>query len=258
MTGTVTTLIVQDYPLRMLRKGQGPPVLFLHGAGGLLWNPLLEKLSSNFDVIAPEHPGFGGSEMPASIATVGDLALFYLDVLKTLDLTSVHLVGHSLGGWTAADLAIRNTTRLSTLTLLAPAGVQGTTPFGAIFEWSPQEVARRSYADPALAERRASDAAAIDPARARSNRAAAARLAADPLLHDPQLRHWLHRIDIPTLLAWGEEDQIVPFACAAPYHAAIPRSRLLSIAHAGHALTFEGADEIAAAVESMVSQQARS
>ncbi len=143
-------MMVRGQFLRMLRKGQGAPVLFLHGAGGLTWTPLLERLSIKFDVMATEHPGFGGTEMPGWMASVGDLAFFYLDVLDALNLPALHLIGHSLGGWTAAELAIRNTRRLRTLTLLAPAGVQGPTPFGAIFDWSPEETARRSCVDPTL------------------------------------------------------------------------------------------------------------
>ncbi len=247
-----TRLVVRGRPVRLLRKGQGEPLLFLHGAGGLGWTPLLERLSNKFDVMATEHPGFGGSEMPEWIASVGDLAFFYLDVLDELNLHGLHLVGHSLGGWTAAELAIRNTRRLKTLTLLAPAGVKGHTPFGAIFDWSPEEVARRSCVDPALGEQRARAAAAADPDVARTNRAAAARLASDPLLHNPQLPFWLHRIDVPVLLAWGEQDQIIPFACAEPYVQAIPDARLVSMANAGHTLAVEGKDDVAEAIVTFV------
>src|SRR5487761_539352 len=118
-----TKIEVGGETLRALEAGSGETVLFLHGAGGLSWYPLLEKLSAERHVIAPEHPGFGCAELPSWLSSVSDLAFFYLDLLSALDLKNVHLVGHSLGGWAAAEIAIRNTARLRTLSLLAPAGV---------------------------------------------------------------------------------------------------------------------------------------
>ncbi|HTH98600.1 MAG TPA: alpha/beta fold hydrolase [Stellaceae bacterium] len=232
-------------PLRMLEAGDGPPILFLHGAGGLSWSPLLERLSAAYRVMAPEHPGFGRTEIPEWMASVGDLALFYLDVLKALDLSQVHLVGHSLGGWTAAELAIRNTGRLRSLSLLAPAGVQGEVPFGDIFAWSPEESARRGCVSTELAEQRIRALATADPAIRRQNRAATERLAFSPRLHNPKLPFWLHRIDVPTLLLWGEQDQVIPCACAGPYRRGIPHARLVSLPETGHSLPLERPVEIA-------------
>ena len=86
------------------------PLLFLHGGGGAgIWLPCMARLAKKFDVIAPEHPGFGASDTPPWLDTIGDLANFYLDFLEQLDLRGVHLVGSSLGGWIAAELAVRNT-----------------------------------------------------------------------------------------------------------------------------------------------------
>jgi len=83
----------------------------------------MAELAKRFDVIVPEHPGFGASDTPAWLDTVGDLANFYLDFLDALDLRGVHLVGSSLGGWIAADLAVRNASRLASLTLIGAAGI---------------------------------------------------------------------------------------------------------------------------------------
>src|SRR5439155_9691274 len=85
--------------------------------------PCMAKLAQRFDVIAPEHPGFGASDTPPWLDTTGDLANFYLDFLDQLDLRGVHLVGSSLGGWVAAELAVRNSTRLASLTLIGSAGI---------------------------------------------------------------------------------------------------------------------------------------
>ena len=146
---------VNGEKLRAFEDGQGEPVLYLHGAGGANWYPLLEILAQTRHVIAPEHPGFGRSKIPEWMMSVGDLAYFYLDFLDTLGLENVHLVGHSLGGWTAAEIAVRNTTRLKSVSLLAPAGVRSPeVPFGDIFLWTPEEHARRSFYDRKLIEAR--------------------------------------------------------------------------------------------------------
>src|SRR5262245_38055386 len=116
---------VRDISVRILRDGQGEPLLFLHGAGGFPpWLPFFERLAAHFDVLIPEHPGFGKSDNPPWIRNIADLAMYYLDFLDELGSPKVHLIGHSLGGWTAAELAVRNTSRLASLTLLAPAGIR--------------------------------------------------------------------------------------------------------------------------------------
>src|SRR5882762_11836350 len=104
---------VNGCKIRIMRGGQGAPLLYLHGALGVsAWMPFMEGLSRRFDVIVPDHPGFGASDTPDWLDTIHDLAYFYLDVLADLDLDRVHLVGVSLGGWIAAELAVRNTRRL--------------------------------------------------------------------------------------------------------------------------------------------------
>lgn len=239
------SLEVMGQSPRIMQAGSGATVLFLHGAGGLSWTPMLERLSTSCHVIAAEHPGFGTSRIPAWMASVGDLALYYLDLLDILGQGQIHLVGHSLGGWTAAELAIRNTRNLRSLTLLAPAGVKGDVPFPDIFQWSPEETARRSCVDPALAEQRVRVAVSADPELVRQNQAAARHLASEPLLHNPQLPFWLHRVDVPALLVWGEQDQLVPFACAEPYQRGLADAQLVSFPETGHALPHERPVEIA-------------
>src|SRR5215510_5000728 len=121
---SISTIAIRDCRIRLMRGGAGPPLLFLHGGGGAgIWLPCMAKLAKKFDVIVPEHPGFGASDTPAWLDTVADLANYYLAFLDELDLRGVHLVGSSLGGWIAADLAVRNAARLASLTLIAAAGI---------------------------------------------------------------------------------------------------------------------------------------
>ena len=106
---------VRDLSVRLLRGGKGTPLVYLHGAAGLPgWLPFFERLSESFDVLVPEHPGFGTSDNPAWMRNIADMAMYYLDFLDGLGSERVHLVGHSLGGWIAAEVAVRNTTRLAT------------------------------------------------------------------------------------------------------------------------------------------------
>ena len=241
-----TTIDVFGQSLRVAEAGDGPTILFLHGAGGANWSPLHDKLAESHKLIAPEHPGFGKSPTPDWMMSVGDLAFFYLDLLKLRDLRDVHLVGHSLGGWTAAELAIRSTERLASVTLMAPAGCAvEEAAFGDIFLWSPEEAARNQFYSQEMAEKRLAAMANADLDIILQNKATTARLAWSPRLHNPQLPHWLHRIDRPTRLIWGLHDKIIPFACRKPFLDNIDGCDLVEVGECGHLLHSEKPTETA-------------
>lgn len=239
---------VSGQKLRCLQDGNGPTVLYLHGFGGLTESPLLDQLSKQHRVLATEHPGFGHGDIPDWMMEIGDLAFFYLDVLEALDLKDAHLVGHAVGGWIAAELAIRSTARLASLALLAPAGV--VVPDVSIFDIflaNAEDMVRRQIHDadaPAAAEWIRNELAKPIE-QVLQNRAALARIGWSPRLHNPQLPYWLHRINVPTLVAWGEEDRVVPFACHSPYLDEIAGAELMALPETGHALHVERAAEIA-------------
>jgi pimeloyl-ACP methyl ester carboxylesterase len=238
MPHTEEKFTVGGTTIRLVRGGHdgAPPLVFLHGAGGHTgWMSFLEDLSRDFAVFAPEHPGFGQSDDPSWLDEIGDLAYFYLDVLDVLGLTGVHLVGTSLGGWIAAELAVRNQTRLKTLTLVGAVGITaGGKPIDDIFRMPVEENLRRFYADPDRASRRVADMARIDPMLYGKNRSTVTRLAY-PGFFNPGLEKWLHRIAVPTLLVYGDKDGLVPPRFGEAYHAAIPGSRLVILKDAGHA-----------------------
>lgn len=233
------TLTVNGTAIRLLRGGpaNAPPLLFLHGAGGHTgWMRLLDELAEDFAVFAPEHPGFGRSDDPPWLDEVGDLAYFYLDILAALGLDGVHLVGTSLGGWIAAELAVRNDTRLKSLTLVGAVGIPaGGNPIDDIFRMSVEENLRRFYADPERAAQRLGDMAKLDAMLYAKNRSTVTRLAYRPRFFNPGLAKWLHRISVPTLLVYGEKDGLVPPRFGEAYRAAIPGSRLVVLENAGHA-----------------------
>lgn len=218
-------------------NGNVPPLVFLHGAGGHPgWRPFMETLSARYEVIAPEHPGFGRSDDPAWLDTVADLAYFHLDVLRALRLDRVQLMGTSLGGWIAAEMAVRDTSRLAGLTLVCAVGITaGGEPIPDIFRMPVEENLRRYFADPKRAARVLADLAAGDPEIAAKNRSTVVRLAYSPRFHNPQLGKWLHRIDVPVLLVWGAQDGLVPPGFGEAYRALIPGSRLVVLDGAGHA-----------------------
>jgi pimeloyl-ACP methyl ester carboxylesterase len=193
-------------------------------------------LADDFAVFAPEHPGFGRSDDPPWLDEVGDLALFHLDFFEMLGLDRVHLVGTSLGGWIAAELAVRNQTRLASLTLVGAVGILADgKPIDDIFRMPVEENLRRFYADPARAARRLQDMAKIDMTIAAKNRLTVSRLAYRPRFYNPGLAKWLHRITVPTLLIYGDKDGLVPPRFGEAYRDAIPGSRLVVLENAGHA-----------------------
>jgi pimeloyl-ACP methyl ester carboxylesterase len=236
MPHSETMLELRGTRIRVLRGGTGAPLLFLHGASGHVgWLPFLERLSQRFDVIAPEHPGFGVSDDPTWLNHPSDLAYFYLDLIDALKLEGVHLIGTSLGGWIAAELAIRNTSRLSSLTLVCAVGItaDGET-MDDMFPMSAEENAQRFYHDPEHVRRRLEGLAAADPRVLVRNRSTVVRLAY-PNFVNPELAKWLHRIDVPTLLVWGENDGLVPPKFGEAYRRLIPGASLVVIPNAGHA-----------------------
>jgi len=236
------------------RGGSGEPCLFLHGAGGNPdWMPFMDRLAQEFDLVAPSHPGFGRSDLPDWLDRMADLAYFYLDFLDRLDLDGVHLVGSSLGGWLAAEIALRSAHRLKSLTLVGSGGllVKGV-PMGDIFIWSPEEGARNLFHDQKIAEQRLAqpvDAEMQDILL--RNRFATARLAWNPRFHNPELRKWAHRITLPTMILWGDDDKVFPLPYAHAFKEILPHAELRVVEKCGHLPQYEKPDAFVDAVRAI-------
>jgi pimeloyl-ACP methyl ester carboxylesterase len=243
-------LEVSGVRLSAQSAGSGKPVLFLHGAGGALaWLPYYDALAGAYALTLPDHPGFGHSENPDWIRTVDDIAMLYLDLLEERDLRGVHLIGHSLGGWIAAELATRDRSRLASLTLIDPAGlrVKGV-PIADNFIWTPEETAHALYYDRAFAERALAWVPTDEEADiVVANRFSAAKLAWQPRWYNPNLPKWLHRVRVPTHVIWGAHDNLFPAAYADAWCEKLPAARRLIVEKAGHSPHVEQCASVAAA-----------
>ncbi len=246
---------VRDVNVRIMRRGSGPPLVFLHGANGLpVWLPMFDILSKDFEVIVPEHPGFGTSDNPAWMRNIGDLAMYYLDFLDSLGPYRVHLVGLSLGGWTAAEVAVRNCARLASLSLLAPAGIRVKgIPSGDNFIWGPEEAVRNLYHDQALADQLLAAPVSDEQADLMlTNRYAAAKFGWEPRWFNPSLERWLHRISVATLILWGKEDKLFPCEYAKRWGERIPSSRVEIVPECGHGIVIEKPERAAKEIKLLI------
>lgn len=246
-------IAIGETTVEALIAGSGRPLLFLHGLDYFAQHrSFLDRLATQFRVIAPRHPGFGASPRPPWMRTVGDIAYLYLDLFDRLALDDVLLVGASFGGWVAMELAVRSTAHLGGLVLIDTLGVK----FGGrdeveiadIYALPADEVVRRAFADPAKAPNydAMSDAEVVEVAR---DREAGVLYGWRPFMHDPSLRHWLHRIKVPALVVWGEEDRIVAPAYGAHLVQKFQFGRFVPIAGAGHYPQVEQAEQVATTIE---------
>ncbi len=240
-------------PVHGREAGSGRPLLFLHGAGGA--ESALAFLGrfaqAGYRVIVPDHPGFGGSPEPEWLDNIHDAAYFYLDLLEALDLSGVHLVGTSLGGWIALEVAVRNTSRLASLTVIGASGIRpGQIPTGDLFMWSPEDRVRNLVADPALAEKILTlPQTPLQQDVALRNHFTTAKLAWEPRFFDPGLEKWLHRIRIPTHVVWGDADRLFPLEYGRKLHALLPNASFSVIANCGHLPQVERPDELHRLIE---------
>jgi len=252
-----STVTICGAAIPMKRAGAGQPMLVLHGAGGSpRFLPAMQKLAERFEVFIPQAPGFGGTPVPDWLESIADVANFYLEFLDMFDLKAVHLVGLSLGGWTAAELAIRNSSRLASLTLMDAPGIvaPGIPPRDPARE-SEEQAIRDTYFDPKLAEDAMARAYAPGNEAVRTaNRQLVAKLAGQHRYHDDQLQAWLYRIRIPTHIIWGANDRLFPPAYGETWAKAIAGARLTVIPRCGHLPIQEQPDIFAAAVGDFCAQ----
>lgn len=245
----------------LAQAGRGAPLVYLHGASDLgEWRPALTLLARDFTVYRPDHPGFSRSDDDPSVETILDMAFSYLDLFESLGLDRPVLVGASLGGWLAAQIALLAPERVAKLVLVDPAGLRAEAPTPDIFTLDPVQQARLLYhrEDLRAAAVTAAEIITSDPElfqRYLRNRMAMAHLAWNPYLHDPKLAGRLHRITAPVLVIWGAQDRLLPVEYARQWATALPAARLEIIDEAGHLPQVEQPETFATLIRTFGSEE---
>jgi len=218
-----TTLNLADgkFSLEMQTYGSGDPLLFIHGAGGLMpVEPFLEDLGKNFKVYAPQFPGYGESTGNEHIDDISDAVLFYHELMDELGIPTANIVGHSMGGMLAAEVAAYDVHRAKKLVLIAPAGFWiDEVPIPDLFAAQLTEIAPLLFHDPNSPAAQMMTAIPTDFKELetmyveRVKRLATASKFLWPI-PDRGLKKRAYRIKAPTLLLWGDDDKLIPPAYA--------------------------------------------
>ncbi len=259
---TESTIHVGETGVSLLRKGTGRPVLVLHEEmghpGWLSWH---SELASDHSLLLPVHPGFGALPRADWVTSVRDLAGFYSRMLREMALGPVDVIGFSLGGWIAAEMAAADAEQFRTMTLMAPTGVRP--PTGEILDLF--IVTARAYLDASVHDASATpEFAALYGGEETTDqfeawedaRAESARLAWKPYMHNPSLPHLLEGVrGLPTLIFWGREDRIVPLSAGQAYNRAIAGSELVVFDNCGHRPEIEHSSEFVNRVRSFLAQE---
>ena len=242
-------------------KGEGHPILLLHGGGGpLTVQGFADLLAAQQParVITPTHPGFGGTPRPDSLASVPGLAALYVALLAELGLHDVTVIGNSIGGWIAAEMALLDTSRISGFVLVDAVGIEVPGhPVADFFSLTPRQLAEHSYHDP--------DRFGIDPSKLSpealavmaGNRAAIAVYAGTSMT-GAGLAERLGKVTTPTLVVWGDSDHIADADYGRAYAEAIPGARFQLLPNTGHLPQIETPGQLLDAVWTFVESHATS
>jgi len=250
------TVQTHHVPVRYLAGGSGPALVYLHGAGGVTADdPLLAELAKTHTVYAPLVPGYGDSEEAPEIRDMLDFTLHAWDVVAALSLKDPLLVGHSMGGMIAAEMAAIAPNDVSRLALIAPAGLwDDDHPIADLFATLPYEMPQLLFHDPeAGAAMLTAGRNVTDPGFLQAYLVTNARqlgMAGRILFPIPErgLQQRLYRIKARTVIVWGDSDRLIPPVYAHGFKKGIAGSELVSIPEAGHMVVMEKPVLVAEAV----------
>ncbi len=220
------------------QQGEGHPYLLLHGgAGPQSFAAFAGALAARGParVIVPTHPGFAGTPRPDRLHSVAGLATLYRSLLDRLDIKDVTVVGNSIGGWIAAELALLNSPRVSGVILVNAVGIDvEDSPVADISGLSPDELSRLSFHDPAPFRIDPATVTEQQKAAVAANRRTLGVYSGPASTAVPVLRDRLAAVTTPTLVLWGESDRIVTPAYGRAYAEAIPGAEFRLLPGAGH------------------------
>ncbi len=239
-TWTEETIEVAGTRLQLVKGGTGDPLLVLHDEMGHSgWLRAYEELARNRTVYIPSHPGFGGSQRLDWVMTIRDLAGWYRGALNEIVPGPVDVVGLSLGGWLAAEMAAMCPHLFKKLVVVSAPGIRP--PEGEIFDMflvtaQPYIEAGFLHPDelPEYGELFGGDPTPEVKETREVAREQSCRLTWRPYMHNLALPHLLRNVTLPTLIVWGKQDAIVPVSAAHAYHEAISGSRLELLDDCGH------------------------
>ncbi len=258
MKSRLITLKPSGTRIEVAEAGKGRDLLFLHGAGGHMLNdPLLAALATRYRVVAPLLLVDGRPDGEDGLRDMLDFTLHTLDVMEKLDLNKPIVVGHSMGGMIAAEMAAIARSEVSKLCLLAPAGLWlDDHPVVDIFSKLPYELPALLFHDAEAGEKLLTAGAGNmdDPEFLKQflvTRARRLGMAGKILFPIPDrgLAQRLYRITAKTLIVWGREDALIPAVYGDAFRKAIPKSKLVRIAKAGHAVGQEKPDAVLKAIQ---------
>ncbi len=249
-----------DFNVEVLRDGQGPPLVYLHGAIGQKgWAPFLGRLAQNFTVYAPYLPGYGNSTGLEHLDDVTDLTLCQFELLDALGVSQAHIVGHFFGGMIAAEMAALSPSYIGKLVLAAPAGLwNDSKPVADLISMSTAELQDSLWSA-------ASSSMGISAADFEANAQLRTALSTDRMqdlsvvgkftwpIPDRGLKRRAYRIKSPTLLIWGEKDQINPPSYADEFKRLISDAQISILPNTGHLLMLERSEAFADVVTNFLS-----
>lgn len=249
---------VGEAELQVIKGGQGKPLLVLHGElghpGWLSWH---SALAQNRTLWIPLHPGFGKSPIADWIMDIRDLSIFYSRFIREQRLTPADVIGFSMGGWIATEMAVSNAQQFSKMILVGATGLRP--PAGEIMDMF--TVTARTYLNRNVLDNQGDEFKKLFGGEQTPEqfeawedaRAETARIAWKPYMFNQSMDHLLENIvGLPTLLLWGKQDPVVPLGVAELYNKKIGGSKLVAFDKCGHMPEVEKCEDFVREVRSFL------
>ncbi len=231
---------VQGMQIEVERRGAGSPLLVLLSEEAAYEgsSPFLAELAKAHELIIPQAPGFGRSQRPDWVSNPDDIAYIYLDLLDKLGLKNIPVLGMSLGGWIAVEMAVKDPSVFSKMALVSPFGVKIGGPFDRdiqdIWTLHPNKVAELKWYDTDFNKRDYSSTPEDEVAIVARDLESFARFCWEPYMHNPKLKIRLPRIKVPVLFVWGDNDGVTTTTYGRAYSEQVKGAKFVSVPKAGH------------------------